>query len=149
MKIVSACLVGINCNYKGENKLNEKLFEEFKRGNLFPVCPEVYGGQSVPRPNAEITGGTGLDVLGGRARVIESDGKDVTEQFIKGAQKVLEIAKYLGVEEAILKARSPSCGCGETYDGTFSRKLINGDGVTAALLKINRIKVFTDENYEK
>jgi uncharacterized protein YbbK (DUF523 family) len=147
MKIVSACLIGINCTWKGENKLNNKLFEEFKKGNLYPVCPEILGGQPTPRPNAEIKGGTGLDVLEGRTKVLEPSGKDVTEQFIKGAQEVLRIAKLIGAKEAILKARSPSCGCGKTYDGTFSKTLIEGDGVTTALLKKNGIKVYTEEDF--
>jgi len=148
MKIVSACLIGINCNWKGENKLNQKIFEEFRKGNLYPICPEVLGGQPTPRLNAEIKGGTGLDVLEGRAKVVEINGKDVTERFIKGAQEVLRIAKTIGAKEAILKARSPSCGCGKTYDGTFSHSLVDGDGVTCALLRKNGIKVYTEEDFK-
>jgi len=148
MKIVSACLIGINCNWKGENKLNQKIFEEFRKGNLYPICPEVLGGQPTPKLNAEIKGGTGLDVLEGRAKVVEINGKDVTERFIKGAQEVLRIAKTIGAKEAILKARSPSCGCGKTYDGTFSHSLVDGDGVTCALLRKNGIKVYTEEDFK-
>lgn len=145
MKLVSACLIGINCNYKGKNNLNKKLFEEFKKGELFPVCPEILAGQKIPRPNAEIVNGTGLDAIEGRAKIVDRHGNDITEEFIKGANEVLNIAKTLGVEEAILKARSPSCSCGKIYDGIFSEKLIDGDGVTTALLKKNGIKVKTDE----
>jgi uncharacterized protein YbbK (DUF523 family) len=147
MKIVSACLVGINCNYKSENKLNPKIYEDFEKGGLFPVCPEVFGGQPIPRPPAEIRNGTGLDVLEGKAKVINPDGSNVTSYFVKGAFEVLKIAKTIGAKEAILKARSPSCGCGKTYDGTFSGILIKGDGVTTALLKKNGIKVYTEENF--
>lgn len=148
MKIVSACLVGINCTWKGKNNLNKKLYEEFKKGDLFPICPEVLGGFSIPRPNAQIKGGTGLDVLNGRAKVIEPDGNDSTEKFIEGANETLKVVKEMNAKEAILKARSPSCGCGQIHDGTFSRKLIKGDGVTAALLKKNGIKVYTEDDFK-
>jgi uncharacterized protein YbbK (DUF523 family) len=148
MKLVSACLVGINCNWRGKNSLNKKICEEFAKGGLFPVCPEVLGGQSVPRANAEIVGGNGLDVLEGRAKVVSPKGNDVTDQFVKGAWETLRIAKGIGADGAILKARSPSCGCGKTYDGTFSHSLVDGDGVTAALLKKSGIEVKTEDDYQ-
>ncbi len=148
MRLVSACLLGINCNWKGKSSLDKKVFEEFEKGGLFPVCPEILGGQSVPRANAEIVEGTGMDVLEGRAKVMDPRGNDVTEQFVRGAQETLRIAKAVGADEAILKARSPSCGCGKTYDGTFSHKLVDGDGVTAALLKKNGIVVKTEDAYQ-
>jgi len=148
MKICSACLLGINCNYKGKSKPSGRLIEEFNHGEVFPVCPEVLGGQSIPRPNAEISGGSGVDVLEGKARVIEPDGKDVTDEFVKGAEEVLRIAKAIGSKEAIMKQRSPSCGCGQIYDGTFSGNVISGDGVTTALLKKNGIRVISDEDLE-
>lgn len=143
MKIVSACLLGINCKYDGKNNANAKVMN--MKCGLVPVCPEQLGGQATPRPASEITGGSGLDVLEGRAKVIEKDGNDVTDFFTKGAYEVLNIAKVMSIKEAVLKARSPSCGCGKIYDGTFKRKLLNGDGVTAALLKKNGIKVITEE----
>ena len=105
-------------------------------------------GQSIPRSNAEISGGSGIDVLEGRARVIEPDGKDVTNEFVKGGEQVLNIAESIGAREAILKQRSPSCGCGQIYDGTFSGNVIKGDGVTAALLKKNGIEVITEDDLE-
>lgn len=148
MRIVSACLVGFPWNYKGESKTNEYLSEEFKKGKLFPVCPEVLGGQPIPRPPAEIKYGTGLDVLNSNAKVINPDGSNVTAEFVKGAFKVLEIARVIGAKEAILKTRSPSCGCGKIYNGKFSKTLIDGDGVTTALLKKNGIKVYTEENFK-
>jgi uncharacterized protein YbbK (DUF523 family) len=147
MKIVSACLIGINCTYKKGNNLDERLYEAFKKGELLPVCPEVLAGLATPRPNAEISGGSGSDVLDGKARVVEPDGNDVTGRFIDGAEETLKAAKAIGAKEAILKARSPSCGCGKTYDGTFSHKLIDGDGVTTALLKRNGIIVKTEEDF--
>jgi uncharacterized protein YbbK (DUF523 family) len=146
MKLVSACLLGINCNYKGEGKPNPKLIEEFKEGLLYPVCPEVLGRMKIPRPAAEISGGTGLDVIDGKAKVIDANGADVTKNFMDGAFAVLGIAKSVGAKEAVLKARSPSCGCAKIYDGTFSGNLIDGDGVTAALLKKNGVKVMTEED---
>jgi uncharacterized protein YbbK (DUF523 family) len=141
-------LVGINCNWKGGNSLDDRLHEEFGKGGLLPICPEILGGQSVPRPNAEIVGGSGSDVLEGNAKVMDPDGNDVTSQFIEGAQETLRIARVVGAKEAILKARSPSCGCGKTYDGTFSHRLIDGDGVTAALLKKNGVVVRTEEQID-
>jgi uncharacterized protein YbbK (DUF523 family) len=146
MKIVSACLIGINCTYKGGNKLDKRLYEAFKKGELFPVCPEVLAGMTTPRANAEIVGGTGSDVLDGKARVIEPNGKDATDYFVEGAKETLRAAKAIGAKEAVLKARSPSCGCGKTYDGTFTNTLIDGDGVTSALLKRNGITVKTEED---
>lgn len=141
MRIVSACLVGMKCNWKGECSLNRGLRSDFMAGRLFPVCPEVLGGCPVPRKPAETRGGAGAGVLDGGARVVDSEGNDVTGKFVKGAEEVLRIAREKGAKEAILKSRSPSCGCGRVYDGTFSRALVDGDGVTAALLKRNGIAV--------
>jgi len=141
MKLVSACLVGVNCNFEGKNWLNPKLLEEFLKGDLFPVCPEVLGGLLVPRVPAEIQGGDGLDVLSGKAKVVNERGVDVTSQFVAGAAAALRIAQYVGAKEALLIEKSPSCGCGLIFDGTFSDKCVKGDGVTAALLKKNGIKV--------
>jgi uncharacterized protein YbbK (DUF523 family) len=141
MKLVSACLLGVNCNFEGKNWLNPKLLEEFRKGDLFPICPEVLGGLPVPRTPAEIQNGDGSDVLNGEAKVINEKGVDVTDQFVKGAQEALRIAKSVGAKEALLTEKSPSCGCGRIFDGTFSGKFVEGDGVTAALLKKNGIKV--------
>ncbi len=146
MRLCSACLLGINCRYDGRTKSNSRLIEIAKDGSLIPVCPEQLGGQATPRPDAEIFGGDGSDVLAGRAKVIEPGGNDVTKNFVSGAEEVLKIARILGVKEVILKQRSPSCGCAQIYDGTFSKKIIKGDGVTAALLKQNGIKVITEED---
>jgi len=109
----------------------------FKKGELIPVCPEQLGGLSTPREPAEIKK-TG--------KVFTKSGKNVTKSFSKGAKQTLKIAKYLGIKKAILKTGSPSCGSGLIYDGTFSKKLIKGDGVTAFLLRRNGIKVITEEN---
>ncbi len=141
LKIVSACLLGINCNFKAENWLKPELLEEFKKGNLFPVCPEVQGGLPVPRVPSEIQGGTGADVIEGKAKVVNMNGEDVTEHFLKGANEALRIAQSVGAKEALLIERSPSCGCGLIFDGSFKDKFVPGDGVTAALLKKKGIKV--------
>ena len=144
MKLCSACLLGVKCRYDGKSNLNEKVLAISRNEPIIPVCPEQLGGQPTPRPSAEIRNGTGMDVLEGRASVVEQDGTDVTGHFVAGAQEVLKLAKLFNVNEAILAHKSPSCGCGQTYDGSFSRKLIPGDGVTAALLKSNGIKVISD-----
>lgn len=136
MKLCSACLLGIKCRYDGKSKPNKKVIKLAKKEALIPVCPEQLGGLSTPREPAEQRKG----------KVITKSGKDVTENFKKGAREVLKLAKLLGIKEAILKQRSPSCGCGQIYDGTFSGKIVKGDGVTAALLKKNRIKVISDED---
>ena len=141
MKLVSACLIGVNCNFEGKNWLNPKVFEEFTKGGLFPVCPEVLGGLPVPRVPAEIQGGDGADVLGGKAKVVNVQGVDVTCEFMKGASEILRIAQTIGIKEALLTEKSPSCGCGVIFDGSFSNKFTAGDGVAAALLKKNGVKV--------
>src|SRR4030042_2026417 len=141
MKLVSACLLGSNCNYEGKNWLQPQLLEEFIKGELFPVCPEVLGGLSVPRVPAEIPDGDGLDVIIGKAYVINMQGIDVTDEFMKGAYEVLRIAEAIGAKEALFIEKSPSCGSELIFDGTFTDKFKAGDGVTTALLKKNGIKV--------
>ncbi|MFA5107639.1 MAG: DUF523 domain-containing protein [Patescibacteria group bacterium] len=145
MKLCSACLLGVQCRYDGQIKPNKQAVKLAVSEPLIPVCPEQLGGQATPRPNAEIKGGDGNDVLAGRATVIEPDGRDITGQFVAGAHEVLKLAKLYGATEAILKSRSPSCGSGKIYDGTFSGKLTDGDGVTAALLKQSGIKILSED----
>ncbi len=147
VRLCSACLLGVNCRYNGISKPNEKIIALSKKETLIPVCPEQLGGQATPRPNSEIKGGDGYDVLDNKAKVIEEDDSDISSYFIKGAEEVLKIAKLFNINKAILKQRSPSCGCGQIYDGTFSGKTIKGDGVTAALLKRNGVKVISEEEF--
>jgi uncharacterized protein YbbK (DUF523 family) len=144
MIIVSACLAGINCKYNGGNNLDTKIQELVAKGKAIPICPEQMGGLATPRPSAEILSGMGADVLDGKARIINKNEEDVTAKFLKGAGEVLKIAKISGAKRAILKAKSPSCGCGRIYDGTFSGRLIDGNGVTAELLIRNGIEVSTE-----
>jgi len=146
MKMCSACLLGVRCRYDGKIKPDERIINLSKKEILIPVCPEQLGGLSTPRPGSEIIGGDGSCVLDGRAKVIKSDGNEVTKYFVKGAEEVLKLAKLFKINEAILKQRSPSCGSGQIYDGTFSKTLIKGDGVTTALLKRNGIKVVSEED---
>jgi len=138
MKIVSACLVGINCRFDGKNKLDRHLLEVFKKGELLLVCPEQLGGLPTPRVPAKIVDGDGYDVLDGKTKVINEKNEDVTENFVRGATEVLKIVKLLNIKEAILESKSPSCGSGEIYDEA-SGCSIKGDGVLTALLKRNGI----------
>ena len=110
VKIVSACLLGIHCNFEGASWRVPAIVEELGGGQLFPVCPEVLGGLPVPRTPAEIRGGSGGDVLDGKARVVTEDGRDVTDAFVEGARRALAIAQAVGATEALLTERSPSCG---------------------------------------
>lgn len=136
MKLCSACLLGIKCRYDGEDKANEKVLELAKKEKLIPVCPEQLGGFPTPREQTEPKGD----------RVFTKSGVDVTDNFKKGAEQVLKIAKAKGIKSAILKQKSPSCGCGKIYDGTFSGNVIEGDGITTKLLKENGIEVLTEED---
>lgn len=133
--IISACLLGLRCRYDKKDKLEKKIIN-LKNKILIPVCPEQLGGLSTPREAVEINKG----------KALTKSGKDVTKNLKDGAKEVLFIAKKLGVKCAILKQKSPSCGCGKIYDGTFSKKIINGFGFTASLLKKNGIKVVTEED---
>lgn len=146
--LVSACLLGINCKYNGGNNCNSNIAEIKSKYNLIPVCPEQLGGCATPRLPAEIQAGEGKDVLEGKAKVVRKDGTDVSGEFIKGAEEVLKIAKFMNINRAILKARSPSCGKGSIYDGAFSGTLKKGNGVTAELLERHGIKVITEEEVE-
>ena len=137
--VVSACLLGDNVKYNGKNNYHEELSVFLKDYDIIKVCPEVIGGLSIPRIPAEIVGD----------KVINQAGFDVTNEYILGAKKTLEIAKKNNIKVAILKKNSPSCGCGMVYDGTFTHTLIDGDGITANLLKENGITVLNEDNYKK
>jgi uncharacterized protein YbbK (DUF523 family) len=146
MKLISACLLGLRCAWSGDDRYgNSRAINLARLESLIPVCPEQLGGLPTPRAPQEIQGGTGGDVLNDKCRVINKDGQDVTREFIKGAEETLKIARQLSIKEFIAKSRSPSCGCGQIYDGTFSGKLADGDGVTTALLRRNAIKIISDE----
>ena len=139
--LVSACLLGINCNYRGKNSLSTELLKILDRFILIPVCPEQLGGLETPRVCSEITGGRGWNPS---ARVTTETGKDVTAEFIKGAEETLKIGTLTGASLAILKSRSPSCGSGNVYDGTFNSIIVPGSGVTAWFLRENGIEVYNE-----
>lgn len=129
--IVSACLAGVKCRYDGTNRCDSEIERMTQSGEAFPVCPEELGGLPTPRAPSEIERGTGEDVLAGRSRAVNAEGKDVTASFVLGAWHTLAIVRALGIAEGILKANSPSCGIAK-----IKRKgrLVDGPGVCAALL---------------
>lgn len=141
MYIVSACLLGQNCKYNGGNNLNEDVVEFCKNHKYVTVCPESAGKLPTPRPPAERVG----------ASILTKEGKDVTDAFVKGAdislKSCMEMARISGeeIEGAILKANSPSCGVGQIYDGTFSGKLTEGNGVFAGMLKRLGVEIITEK----
>jgi uncharacterized protein YbbK (DUF523 family) len=142
--LVSACLLGIECAWNGKSKPSFEVIEMIKDRIIIPVCAEQLAGFPTPREPKEIEGGSGESVLDGKRRVVSVNREDYSEKFIKGANEVLKIANLYKARIFIGRHNSPSCGCGKTYDGTFSCNLINGDGVTTALLKCNGIKVISD-----
>lgn len=130
--LVSACLLGVSCRYDGKSKPNENVIALKDRYNIIPVCPEIMGGLPTPRKASEIQG----------FQVVMGDGTNVTKEYRKGAEEVLRLCRLFGCKRAVLKEKSPSCGCGKVYNGTFSGKLIDGNGITAKLLMENGIEVF-------
>lgn len=145
--IISSCLIGRSCFYDGSSRIEPRIKELLDAGEAVALCPEELGGLRTPRPPAEIFAGSGEDVLKGKAYVFNKDGKDITINIVKGSKEFLNIAKECKVKRAILKARSPCCGKGRIYDGTFSSRLRSGNGVTAELLLNNGIEVITDEEF--
>lgn len=133
--IVSACLLGVCCRFDGKSKPCGEALSLLEQYQLIPVCPESYGGLPIPRSPSEICAG----------RVLSKEGNDVTDQYQKGAEQVLRLARLYGCKAAVLKENSPSCGIGKIYDGTFTKTLTDGDGVTAALLQDHGIAVFTEK----
>lgn len=132
--IVSACLLGIGCRYDGKSKPVDEVIALGEKYSIVPVCPEILGGLPTPRIPCEIKAG----------RVINRMGEDKTAEYVRGAEEVLRIARLLNCDTALLKKKSPSCGSGEIYDGGFTGKTIHGDGVCAALLKKNGIKILNE-----
>lgn len=135
--LVSACLLGQKVRYDGGDSMLETLHLLEDSYELIPMCPEVLGGLPVPRPPAEI-------LLG---KVVTETGRDVTKNFEEGARTVLDFCLKKGIRKAILKSKSPSCGKGRIYDGSFTRTLVIGDGVTTALLQRHGIEVYSENNF--
>ncbi|UYZ22562.1 DUF523 domain-containing protein [Mesobacillus jeotgali] len=147
MILVSSCLAGLEVRYNATHSLNHKIRQLVDEKKAMTVCPELLGGFSTPREPAEIIGGDGEDVLDGRARVIEKSGRDVTDLYIKGAYLTLETAQEYDAAVVVLKEFSPSCGSSMIYNGTFQGEKVPGNGVTAALLKRNGIRVVSEEGF--
>ena len=137
--LVSACLLGCPCRYDGKSKPNDAVLALMEHHTLIPICPEQMGGLATPRVPAERKDGG----------VFTERGGDVTEQYRRGAEEALRLARLYGCKYAILKERSPSCGSGQIYDGRFSRRLIEGDGGTAQLLKAHGITVLGESEVDK
>ena len=137
--LVSACLLGIYCRYNGERKQMEGIERLMERAELIPVCPEILGGLPTPRPPAERVG----------ERVMNREGADVTAAFARGAEETLRLAELFGAHLALLKERSPSCGMGRIYDGSFQGRIVDGSGVTAELLTAHGISVYGESHIDE
>ncbi|MCF7797647.1 MAG: DUF523 domain-containing protein [Lentisphaeria bacterium] len=137
--LASACLLGEKCRYDGQDNYTATVEHALAGHEVITVCPEVAGGLGVPRPPAEIVGN----------RVLREDGTDVTAEYEKGVAACVEIAENFSVTQAILKARSPACGCGQIYDGRFNGTLIPGDGLLTRALKAKGVACETEESQHK
>ena len=135
--LVSACLLGIKVRFDGKSKANEELIEKLNNYEFIPVCPEVWGGLPTPRVPSEII----------NDKVINKDGIDVTDNYMRGAIETLELARKFNIKKAILKSKSPSCGKGKIYDGSFTGTLVDGNGITTRLLIENGIEVLTEDEF--
>jgi uncharacterized protein YbbK (DUF523 family) len=135
--VVSACLLGVRCNHQGQASTSEAVVALGERYRLLPVCPETAGGLPTPRPAAE---------LQPDGRVVTQDGMDVGEAYRRGAAHTVRLAQATGASAAVLKARSPSCGCHEIYDGSFTRTRVPGEGVTARALREAGVAVYDEDD---
>ena len=136
--IVSACLLGQPCTYRGDSNYCAEVCRLAEQHTLIAVCPEHMGGLPVPRPPAEIVGG----------QVLTRDGRNVTAEYRRGAEAVLRLAQCHTASCAVLKARSPSCGKGQIYDGTFTGQKCAGNGIAAEMLLDNGVPVYTEEELD-
>ena len=144
--LVSRCLLGHPVRYDGGAHGPYGLLERWQaEGRVVALCPEVAGGLPTPRPPAEIPGGQGGQVLDGLLPVLSVDGDDLSAAFLAGARQALALVERQQIRLAVLKARSPSCGNRENYDGSFSGRKVVGEGVTAALLRRAGVQVFSEE----
>ena len=144
--LVSACLLGKNCRYNGGHSRISEL-EELDV-DFIPVCPEEAGNLGTPRPAAEMQK-SAESILNGNGSVVDNNGNDVTEKFIQGAEESLKMGINSGAEYAILKSRSPSCGVGKIYDGSFTNSLIDGDGIFAHLCRKSGINCISSYDFDK
>ena len=139
--LISACLLGDNVKYSGGNNLTPELVTLLEKYNvkIVKVCPECFAGLPIPRVPSEIRGD----------KVYGKDGRDITKEFLVGAEKTYQVAKNKEIDFAILKERSPSCGNSYIYDGSFSGKVIQGQGLTVRKLNEENIVIFSEENLEE
>lgn len=137
---ISKCLCGYDCTYRGDSNRIEALELIDKKGEAVLICPEVLGGLSIPRDPAEIVSEEPLCVE-------TVNVKNVTKEYVEGAQRALDILKAFDIDYVILKSRSPSCGLNHIYDGSFSHRVIDADGIFVRLLKKEGYKIYTEENY--
>ncbi len=137
--LISACLVGDNTKYNGENNLSPRLEELLEKYELVPFCPEVEGGLKTPRLPSERKDG----------KVIMKDGRDVTSNYLAGAKLAYQICLYLGIKKALLKEGSPSCGSSTIYDGNFNNHKIKGQGVTTEYLRQKGISVYNEDQIDE
>lgn len=144
MLLLSSCLTGVQCRYDASSSYRPDLLESI-HDKYIHLCPEVLAGLGTPRVPCEICGGSGEDVLNGTASIIDKNGRDITAVMLAGAKTALGICLEQGVAKAYLKAKSPTCGCGNIYDGSFSSSLRRGNGILSALLIQNDIEVIEVE----
>ncbi|QCP37409.1 DUF523 domain-containing protein [Acinetobacter baumannii] len=149
MLLISACLIGEHVRYDGRSCSHIKLKQLFLNKKAHALCPELLGGFSTPRLPAEIVGGTGQDVLDGKAKILDSSGLDVTELYLKGAYRTLDIARQIQATCVVLKENSPSCGSQKIYNGTFQGEKITGVGITTALLQRHGFEVISENEIEE
>ncbi|EPF6151831.1 DUF523 domain-containing protein [Acinetobacter baumannii] len=149
MLLISACLIGEPVRYDGRSCLQTKLKQLFLNKKAHALCPELLGGFTTPRLPAEIVGGTGQDVLDGKAKILDSSGLDVTELYLKGAYRTLDIARQIQATCVVLKENSPSCGSQKIYNGTFQGEKITGVGITTALLQRHGFEVISENEIEE
>ena len=137
--LVSACLLCVNCRYSGDGKRIDGIERLMECAELIPVCPEILGGLPTPRPPAERVDD----------RVMNCEGADVTAAFARGAEETLRLAELFGAKLALLKERSPSCGMGRIYDGSFQGRIVDGSGVTAELLAAHGVSVYGESRIDE
>ena len=137
--LISACLLGIRCRYDGRSVKAVDVSALREKYNLIPVCPEIYGGLPTPRTPSERQGD----------KTVMKDGRDVTENYLLGAKAAYDLCLELGCKKALLKEKSPSCGKGKIYDGSFTGTLTDGSGVTAEYLMARGIEVYGESEIDK
>jgi len=147
MILVSACLIGETCRYDGKSCTHELLKKLYDKGKTVAVCPEVLAGFPVPRLPCEIIGGNGADVLAGLAKAVTSAQDDISERMIAGCAAALELAKKNNIRLAVLKSKSAACGKDMIHDGTFTGRLVRGQGILTALLEKSGIRVISEEEF--